>query len=782
MMKQIFKNKIILYMFLILLTVTNWAGAARAADASAGLPPEEVLTVRQSEQGAAHAADASAGLPPEGVLTVRQGEQGAAREQFERDSPETRSHMQSWGFPHKEGVVLVLCGGGMKGLSHLGVFEVLEREKIPVAAIIGTSMGSIMGGLYASGRTPEDMREVLSKVDLMEIMSGRNRSDLINGYNKPAVPGDSLFSFTIDKNKNEQGRLGALNAKDLYAFLSDLTSHVSVTDFDHLPIPFAAVATNLGNGDTVILRNGNLASALRASMSIPVVFDPWPMNGMLLVDGGLKANLPVLEAKKIFPGHPIVAVNLSPEDITKKNENFRTMFDVAAQTLDILMVQQIRQNVEAADLVITPEVSGFSTFASGGYDKIIDKGVEAAEEKVPELKKLVEEKCHTWDHSRVERTRRYGPPVVAEVRFEGVPEGVAEGLHEKYEDWIGKPLDMRLVADTVTQISTRDDIKSVDGRTENISRGSVAVIFQIERPAKYEFGVDGYASNLYWNRWISLSAVVHDTLMAGDSASLEFRFGTTWGAMMRYFTVEDEKDSQWGLVLAGRREEYEPYNYGNAEFERYTAKAAWYKKLNGRLRVGLGYGAQRVTSLGNDTINDHGPYFTFSFNTLDDPILPTKGMVVMSDLWFPIDHNVVSNTQFRTYVPFLKMGKVIFAGGLKTGDADSLAYAAMLGTREELYSLGQHPLVGDQAYWLHLGIERVFTRSWWGGVNVEIFGNYGQTMYDWKNADSRWEVGAALSIPTNNFSSKLVFVYDDDGGFTIGYTIGVPRFWDGPLP
>ena len=143
---------------------------------------------------------------------------------------------------------------------------------------------------------------------------------------------------------------------------------------------------------------------------------------------------------------------------------------------------------------------------------------------------------------------------------------------------------------------------------------------------------------------------------------------------------------------------------------------------------------------------------------------------------------MVSNTQVRTYVPFLKMGKVIFAGGLKTGDADSLAYAAMLGTREELYSLGQHPLVGDQAYWLHLGIERVFTRSWWGGVNVEIFGNYGQTMYDWKNADSRWEVGAALSIPTNNFSSKLVFVYDDDGGFTIGYTIGVPRFWDGPLP
>ena len=382
-MKQINKNKILLSTLLILFMAGN-CRAARAADASAGLPPKEISNVRaEREQEAAHAADASAELPLEGVSGVSHDEQGETRAKFAIGSPETRAHIQSWGFPHKEGVVLVLCGGGMKGLSHLGVFEVLEREKIPVAAVIGTSMGSIMGGLYAAGRTPAEMREVLSRVDLMEIMSGRNRADIINGYNKPATPGDSLFSLTIDKDKNEQGRLGALNAKDLYTFLSDLTSSVSVTDFDHLPIPFAAVATNLGNGDTVILRNGNLASALRASMSIPVIFDPWPMNNMLLVDGGLKANLPVLEAKKIFPGHPIVAVNLSPEDITKKNESFRTMFDVAAQTLDILMVQQIRRNVEAADLIITPDVSGFSTFASGGYDKIIDKGVEAAEEKVP---------------------------------------------------------------------------------------------------------------------------------------------------------------------------------------------------------------------------------------------------------------------------------------------------------------------------------------------------------------------------------------------------------------
>ncbi|MDO5115507.1 MAG: patatin-like phospholipase family protein [Synergistaceae bacterium] len=714
------------------------------------------------------------------LIFILSGCAGAA--EFGPRSEETRRHFREWGFPHDEGVVLVLCGGGMKGLAHIGVFEVLERENIPVAAIIGTSMGSIMGGLYSAGYSPEMMRETLSRVDLMEIMSGRTGLDTgMARSNMPASTNDSLFSVTITEGKDTQGRLGALNAKNLYAFLSELTSDVTVTDFDHLKYPFAAVATNLLNGDTVIMRNGNLASALRASMSIPVVFDPWPMNGMLLVDGGLKANLPVLEAKKIFPGHPIVAVNLSPEDITKKENSFRTMFDVAAQTLDILMVEQIRQNVEAADLVISPNVAAFSTFASGGYDEIIDAGVAAADEKVAELHALVAEKCHTWDHSRAVRSRPRAP-TVAEVRFEGVPRGVAESLHRRYDDWVGKPLDMKLVAETVARLSEREDIKSVDGRTENLSRGSVAVVFQIERPAKYEFGVDGYASNLNSNRWISASALAHDTFVEGDTAGLELRLGTVWGGMLRYFTPQNRNNSQWGLVLGARREKYTPYDFEETEFERYTAKLAWYTALGDRTRVGIGYAGEKVTSYSDVKDTQHGPYLTVSFNTLDDPILPSKGIAATSDIWFPYDYNIVSHTRLISFIPIMKDYKVIFGGGLKTGDADSLAYAAMLGIHDELYSLGQSPLVGDQAYWLHLGIQKVFTRSWWGGVNVELFGNYGQTLLNWSNSESRWEAGLAFSVPTNNSNAKLIFVYDEEGGFTVGYSIGIPRFWDGPLP
>lgn len=705
-----------------------------------------------------------------------------AAAQFAADSSETRDHMREWGFRHRDGIVLALCGGGTKGLAHLGVFEVLERENIPIAAIIGTSMGAIMGGLYAAGFSTAEMRDILSKSDLMEIISGRSRSDFSGGYNSPPVQGDSLFSLTIDKNKNERGRLGILDAKDLYSFLSDLTSRVTVTDFDYLPIPFAAVSTNLENGDTVILRNGNLASALRASMSIPVIFDPWPVNGVLMADGGLKANLPVLEAKKLFPGHPVVAVNLSPERIDKKPEEFRSMFDIASQTLDILMLHSIVENVAAADLVIAPDVSGLGTLQSGGYDNIMDLGAAAANAKIDELKKLVEERCSVWDHNTGERPHRT-PPIVGQLRFEGVPQGVAEELHEKYGSWVGKPLDMKQIAETVRHLSMRDDIKSVDDHIEIISRGSVAVIFKIERPAKFEFSIDGYASNLYWNRWISLTGTARDTFMEGDVASLEFRFGTTWGAMLRYFTVNNESDAQWGLTLAARREKYVPYEYnGDTDFSRYTAKLAWYKAFSHRARVGIGYAAQRVTSIEGGPLDGHGPYLSLNFNTLDDQILPTKGIAVNSEMWFPKGEKLVSSTQFRTYLPVFKGSRVIFGGGLKTGDAGSLAHAAMLGTQEELYSLSQHPLMGDQAYWLHLGLERAFMRTWWGGVNLEIFGNYGQALRDWKRSASRWEVGAALSIPTNRLRGRLIFVYDDEGGFTVGYTLGIPRFWDGPLP
>jgi len=693
-----------------------------------------------------------------------------------------QKHNDEWGFPHREGVVLVLSGGGTKGLAHIGVFKVLEREHVPIAAIVGTSMGAIMGGLYAAGWTADELESVLSKVDLMEILSDRSGNRNANAdYSRPPRSGGAAFNFHMSKQGTLKGKLGLLYAKDLYAFLSELTGRVTVSDFDQLPTPFAAMTTDLETGDSVALRNGNLASALRASMSIPGVFEPWELNGRWYVDGGLKANLPVIAAKKMFPGHPILAINLSPKNITRSRETMRNMLEVGSQTLDILMVDQIRENAAQADLEIAPHVNDFNTLSESGYDVIIQRGVEAAEQKVDELR-AISKKCHEMYPSFVHKAQpQQKAPTVADIRFEGIPESFASKLRNKVDGWIGQPLDMREVAKTVRNLSERDDFNTVSGRAENLTKDTVAVVFSLDRPSKYEFGIGGYVDNMSEDGWLSLSAQVRDILTAGDVGSLEYRIGNRWGLMGTYFTPPaDEHDSQFGLVLSAIREGSEPKDMEKYEFERYSARLAWYRSFSDKFRAGLGYAVENVSY--NDSGTKDGPYLNINFSDLDDPVLPTKGLTLTADMWLPTDGTVVTNTNFTAYLPVWKNWKVVFSGGLKTGDADNIPYAALLGNNEELYSLAQHPLQGDEVYWVHLGAARTMLKSWWGGVNVEMFGNYGQSMLNWDTLEDWWEVGLGLSIPTNNFAGKLVIVYDKGDEWTFGYSIGIPVWWTGPLP
>lgn len=694
---------------------------------------------------------------------------------------EAQKHFDEWGFPHKEGIVLVLSGGGTKGLAHIGVLEVLERENIPIAAIVGTSMGAVIGGLYASGYNAEEMREIISGLDLMEIISNRSSAEVKDvNYNKPPSSGSSIFNVYMDGQKKPRSSRGMLRAKGLYAFLNEMTARVTVTDFNLLSIPFAAIATDLETGETVVLRDGNLASALRASVSIPGIFEPWEMNGRLLVDGGLRANLPVLEAKKLFPGHPIVAVNLSPEKIRKKRENLRSMVEVMAQTIEILMIHQVRANAAAADLVIAPKVKDFGVLQSDGYDEIIARGIVAAEPMVEQLQNISCEPDKTYcEFSHVDPPSTV-KPTVTEIRFEGIPERMAKILHGKYDEWIGEPLDMEKVADAVKILSTGDDFVSVEGRAQTLTENTAAVVFSIERPSKYEFGLSGYASNIYPDNWLSLSAQMRDIFSEGDVGSAEYRFGSKWGGMLRYFTPKTERDTQFGFVISAREEGLVPANAAAFELERYTARIAWYKDISRNSRIGLGYAIERVELLDNGTID--GPYISFTFNNLDDPVLPTKGFSINSDIWFPNGETTITHTRFHTYLPIWPTWNVVLSGGLKTGDVDNPAYAATLGTNEELFSLAAHPLMGDQAYWLHLGAAKTITKSWWGGINLEIFGNFGQVMREWSNENSWWEAGIALSAPMTNFSSRVMLIYDQSGELTFGYSIGIPMWWNGPLP
>ena len=189
---------------------------------------------------------------------------------------------------------LVLGGGGARGAAHVGVLRELERMRVPIDAIVGTSMGAIVGGLYASGMTVADLETTIATLDWADALSDRSeRKDL--SFRRKLDDEQFPINFEIGYRDGQfQFPQGVIQGHTLDLVLRKLTIHASnIRDFDDLPVPFRAVASDIVAGDAYVMGEGDLAVAIRASMSVPGVFAPVTVNDRLLVDGGLVGNLAV---------------------------------------------------------------------------------------------------------------------------------------------------------------------------------------------------------------------------------------------------------------------------------------------------------------------------------------------------------------------------------------------------------------------------------------------------------------------------------------------------------
>jgi NTE family protein len=599
------------------------------------------------------------------------------------------------------------------------------------------------------------------------------------GNHRPVGENITLYQKNLNKNFKSTGPLGIMRAASLTNFLTKYTGHIQTTDFNHLPIPFACVAADLMTGDTVLLRSGSLSSAIRASAAIPGLLDPWPLDGMLLVDGGLVANLPVLMARDIFPGYPVIAVNLAGRTIVKPAERFTNMVDVLVQTIDIMTIEQIKKNEESADLVLYPELSSFSTLDAGGYETIYERGRSEAEENLEAIVAISRSAPPAREGRYVEQRIR----TVRSVRIEGLNERAAEDMERALGGMVGNRYDSDAINRAVERISKRDEVATVDVDTFQSESGDgddVDIVFSVEKRSPYEVTLDGYASNLNPHRWLSVMLNARDISAEGDSASFEGRYGNEeWGTALRYFTPM-MRYSQWGFSLNARKDEYSPEGMDSYTMERYSARALYYRESSDR-RVGIGVAAERSGSPGRDNYV-WGPYFYFNKDTLDNLLNPTRGYSLSSQAWWNSSDVWVSRTGLSAFFPWKVKNHFSINLGLETGDLRDKAYRALLGDQEELFSLARHPLAGDQSAWAHIGVGRNFYTSWWGSIRGEIFATYGMVMEDWSRRDDAWEAGLALSVPGQFFNGSILLVYDDGGEFTLGYTLGIPKWWPAPLP
>ena len=274
-------------------------------------------------------------------------------------------------------VGLALSGGGARGIAHIGVLKVLEELNVPIDYIAGTSMGSIVGGLYAAGYSTDDIEKVVLETNWVDAFSDQpDRRD--NSMRRKELDSDFLIPHRLGFNSGElQLPLGVIEGQQLDKIFQRLLAPVKdIQDFDDLRIPFRAVATDLVTGAEVVLGQGSLPQALRASMAVPGVFAPTVINGRLLVDGGMANNLPINVVRNMG-AEIVIAVDISAPLLTEKE--LKSVLNVTEQLTNFLT----RRNTEAQiaslgprDILIVPDLSDFSSadftqanpIAQAGYD------------------------------------------------------------------------------------------------------------------------------------------------------------------------------------------------------------------------------------------------------------------------------------------------------------------------------------------------------------------------------------------------------------------------------
>ncbi len=291
--------------------------------------------------------------------------------------------------PSRKKVGVVLSGGGAKGMAHIGVLKVLERAGIPVDVITGTSMGSIIGGLYAIGYNANSLDSVVRKQDWSYVITDKEdlRNQSLNDRSKQYTYVFSTGLSFSKKNKSSEG--GIIKGKNLAELFGQLcTGYTDSLDFSKdLKIPFACVATNIIDNSEVDFHSGRLPQAMRASMAIPAAFAPVRLGDMVLVDGGLKNNYPADIAREM--GADII-IGVTVQGEAKKAEDIKGTLGILSQIVDVNCKNKVEENLAITDLHLQVNTSGYNTasFSSVAIDTLVRRGEEEAMQHWDELMAL----------------------------------------------------------------------------------------------------------------------------------------------------------------------------------------------------------------------------------------------------------------------------------------------------------------------------------------------------------------------------------------------------------
>ena len=370
--------------------------------------------------------------------------------------------------PERPKTALVLSGGGARGFAHIGVLKVLEKQRVPVDLVVGTSIGAIAGGLYASGFSPAELEATFASTDWVDLFSDRPPRKHIS-FRRKQDDDEPLFGFELGVGRDGLSLPSGLVAGQKLNFLlrTKTIGTTGLERFDDLAIPFRAVATDLTTGELVVLGDGDLAMALRASMAVPGAFTPVERDGRTLVDGGLVRNLPVDVARELG-AERVIAVNVSArlDDLDRGS----SAFGVAVRSFDVLTDRNVQEQlalIGEEDLLISPELESVRSAAFGSARDAVVLGEAAAQAQADALAAFAvpeDEFAVFLKTQRQARRRTLTGTHVDRIEIRGASRVSPEIMRRRIRSRAGEDLDLSTLRSDLDRIYQIGEFEEVDFR------------------------------------------------------------------------------------------------------------------------------------------------------------------------------------------------------------------------------------------------------------------------------------------------------------------------------
>jgi NTE family protein len=643
---------------------------------------------------------------------------------------------------------LALEGGGALGLAHIGVLQWLEEHHIPVDYVAGTSMGGLVGGFFATGMSPADMKKLIQHVDWDEILRDRTPYEDLSFRRKEdqrAYPN----ALVLGLRKGLYLPAG-LNAGHQIGLLIDRESapYFGLRSFDDLPVPFRSVATDLVSGKEFVFKDGSLAQALRATMSIPGAFTPVHEGERVYVDGGLVNNLPT-DVVRQMGADIVIAVHLETQPLAAKN--IQSLLSVLEQSVRAVISENEVRGLAHADAVVTVGLGNFLMRDFTKHDPIMEKGYEAAKSKTKLLEAFALDE-QAWQEYVSERQRRkqIATPAPQFIEVQGTSAAAQADVRRYLKGFLGKPVEADKLDPALTRLTGAGRYETLGYRiVEREGKPGLLILVKEKdfapptlQPA---FEVDGSEAGDIEFR-LATRLTLMDVAGFRSEWRTDFLFGNTYGvaselyrpftSTSKWFVAPHADASDTTFQIYAKNDPLADYRFYRMNvggdvgygFSRFSEARVGYEV--GHLSTKLRLGTPQIPAVDGRV---GAARLRYLMDRTDDPVIPRRGFSLASNFrWFDASPGATSafpamDARVEFFQPVSRLASIFLTSecGSTFGSNNTGIPQFFLGGPARLGAYGVNELYGNQYYLFRGGyMHEIVSLPPFVGKKVYAIGSY----------------------------------------------------------